>query len=829
MTGHPLGPDAYPAQLLDDHLVFAARHSKGCLPSTALRTRSVSARHLLARAAGSTATLDQLLQAARDNSAGGSGQLRAADLDPGGLGDLARVLGLQAVLPEDQTDALGLFELAVDLFGPQKIKPEHQGLHTQLAYELGRKERAAQLLEVYGGIPDVIRAGVELDLINPFIDPEGGDEKTWLARFQRLFSDSGVTLGPADGGAAFDRLRPEVKRHVEEPQKISVVVTCFRPDSGLIAAVGSILAQSWTNLEVLVVDDGSGPEFDAVLRRCDELDPRVRLLRMDVNAGTYTARNAAFDAAEGQFITFQDSDDWSHPRRLERQVRKLLEQPELVAVVSDALKVGDDFSLTRPGRPARILCTPSLMFRAEQVLSRLGRLDPIRKAADTEFMTRIEAVFGARSVRHLRGTAHVLMRQTPDSLSRAEFRAGWMHPARAAYRSAYEPWHRRIEAGDASPHLTPDPRRRDFHAPQRFRLPPGQTTPTPRYDVVFACDWRPFGGPQKSILEEIAALTAQGKRVGVLHLESYRFMTVRRRPMCTPVQELINAGAVDHVLPTDEAETALLVIRYPPVLQFPPVDPAQLRADRVVILANQAPSEGDGSDLRYVPEACTRSAAHLFGRQPVWCPQGPAARQALQHAGLPPADLADFDMPGIIDTDKWCLERSGFRSDVPVIGRHSRDNWTKWPVDRKTLLQLYPDSPDVDVRIMGGGSTALGLLGATHAPANWVVYDYDEVSVRSFLHQIDFYVYFPHPNMIEAFGRAVLEALAAGCVVLLPQEFSQTFGDAALYCRPEEAPEIIAGYHGDPEAFVKQSRHAQDRVREHFSHRSYVDLISTLT
>ena len=92
------------------------------------------------------------------------------------------------------------------------------------------------------------------------------------------------------------------------------------------------------------------------------------------------------------------------------------------------------------------------------------------------------------------------------------------------------------------------------------------------------------------------------------------------------------------------------------------------------------------------------------------------------------------------------------RSDLPVIGRHSRDHWTKWPADRNDLLAAYPESPDVDVRIMGGAETARKLLGSSKIPLNWVAYDYDEVGVPGFLYQLDFYVYFPHPHQIEAFG-----------------------------------------------------------------------------
>ena len=212
-----------------------------------------------------------------------------------------------------------------------------------------------------------------------------------------------------------------------------------------------------------------------------------------------------------------------------------------------------------------------------------------------------------------------------------------------------------------------------------------------------------------------------------MQMEAYRFMTKERRHLCEPVQELINSGAIDHVLSTDSVDVSLLVIRYPPVLQFA-ARPFDVRAKRVIILANQAPSEADGSDLRYLTAQCTEAVEDIFDVDPQWRPQGPAVRAELA-SRLKPEQLTAFDMPGIIDEDVWLLERTGFRSDIPILGRHSRDNWTKWPKDRRTLLQAYPAASDIDVRI-GGGKAARGILGVDHLPANWLVYDYDEVSVR---------------------------------------------------------------------------------------------------
>ena len=99
------------------------------------------------------------------------------------------------------------------------------------------------------------------------------------------------------------------------------------------------------------------PEYEAVLKQCVDLDRRVRLIRLLDNGG-HIARNVGMAAASGQYVTFQDSDDWSHPRRLERQVQALLQDGSLVATISDALRATTDPDHLAPG---------SLVARPEHV------------------------------------------------------------------------------------------------------------------------------------------------------------------------------------------------------------------------------------------------------------------------------------------------------------------------------------------------------------------------------------------------------------------------------------------------------------------------------
>jgi hypothetical protein len=782
-------------RLMDDYVAIARRR-RGALAATALRTRSADARELLAHAVGGTGTpLHRILAAARDEDHGWLVD-RAGAVSGEALADLARVIGLQDLRPGDPADAYAIYELLLGALGVEEVTASHQALHVQLAVALGHRDRARELLARYPKVPGPVREAAVTDLVNPYA---GGDEPSlWAGRFQRLLPDDALRVG--DGaGTAFERLTTSGPMTPVPGPLVSVVVVGGAP-------LGSLLAQTHPDLEILVI---GGPY--------DGDDPRVRVVEPDGDG-----RNAALAEATGRFVAFQDLGVWSHPRRIEAQLQALLADPDLMATTSTAVEAGDDLSLTRPGAPAvPKLSVPSLVFRREAVLGRLGYLDGVTAGAGAEYLGRIRAAFGDDAVRHLDDAPLAVVRRLPAA--RSDFRPGWAHPARAAYQQAYTRWHEAIRAGTADPYRSRRPTTRPFPAPLRLT---GDTAG--RYDVILGGEWTSYGGPQKSMIEEIRALTGRGRRVAVLHLDAFRFMAKESRQICVQLQELIDEGLADRVLPGDDVETSLLIVRYPPVLQFTTDLPSGIRAKRVIVLANQAPSERDGSDARYLPRTCADNARRLFGSTALWAPQGPSVRDFLV-TDLPADELAEFDIPGIIDADAWFEERTWLRGDRPVLGKHSRDNWAKWPADRATLLQAYPAALDVDVRLMGGVRSAQDLLGADEElPHNWRVYGYDELDVRTFLGQLDFYVYFPHPNMVEAFGRAILEAMAAGCVVLMPHHFRRTFGDGALYCRADEVEGVVRHLHADPEAFLRLSRAAQALVRERFSHGSYAELVADL-
>lgn len=99
---------------------------------------------------------------------------------------------------------------------------------------------------------------------------------------------------------------------MEQDVLISVIVPVYNVEAYLPRCVDSILAQTYSNLEVILVDDGTK---DASDRICDDYaarDPRVKVIHKE-NGGLSSARNAGLDVAKGEYLAFVDSDDWIEP------------------------------------------------------------------------------------------------------------------------------------------------------------------------------------------------------------------------------------------------------------------------------------------------------------------------------------------------------------------------------------------------------------------------------------------------------------------------------------------------------------------------------------
>jgi glycosyltransferase involved in cell wall biosynthesis len=147
----------------------------------------------------------------------------------------------------------------------------------------------------------------------------------------------------------------------------TVLIGAFENQETVGRAVGSILGQSETNLELIVIDDGSRDGSADAAREAIGDDPRGRVMRLERNLGIARSLNAGMEAAAAPVVAIQDADDYSAPNRLERELAVLAAEPD-VAVVGSRMREVD-----ASGRELR----PRTSFAAGDVGPVLMRFNPI--------------------------------------------------------------------------------------------------------------------------------------------------------------------------------------------------------------------------------------------------------------------------------------------------------------------------------------------------------------------------------------------------------------------------------------------------------------------
>ena len=258
---------------------------------------------------------------------------------------------------------------------------------------------------------------------------------------------------------------------------VSVLMTTFRTGARASVAIESVLQQSYRNIELIVVDDASGDDTPDMVQAWAERDQRVKLIRLRRNGGTYLAKNVGLQMARGEFVTCHDSDDWSHPLKIERQVRPLLENKQWVATISHWVRMQDDgFFYARPVHSLMRFNPSSPLFRREQVLAQAGAWDCVRTGADSEFLARLRLVFGKHAIKRVVQPLS-LGAHRADSLMTASstgYSDTGISPQRLAYWEAWSRWHIEVLRRKALPRLPLDMVRlaaeRPFEAPAEIVL-----------------------------------------------------------------------------------------------------------------------------------------------------------------------------------------------------------------------------------------------------------------------------------------------------------------------------------------------------------------------
>ena len=687
---------------------------------------------------------------------------------------------------------------------------------------LGRREEAAERFR-QGGMDGRVSADVLLAWTNFFDQPE--DRLLRMNLVLRRYALPEMALLPDDGRAAYDRLtlaQPLPAVSGTGMPKVTVLIAAYDCADTIGTALRALQEQTWKNLEIIVLDDCSPDNTCAVVEGIAAGDPRIRLVRMAENGGAYIARNEGLDLATGDFVTLHDADDWAHPLRIETQARFLIDNEAVMGCTTQQARVNPDLGFTRWTGMGHFIITntSSFMFRRAPMREKLGYWDTARFSADNELVRRMKKVFGKQAVVDIKSGPLAFQRDSGSSIVADDALGinGFLFGARKEYFDAQSQYHRTHE----DLRYEKDPAKRRFPIPAIMR-PDKHKLPAKRhFPVIIASDFRMFGGSVASCLQEIRAAKAAGYRVGLFEMYRYDLGDRTRPDMLPEVRAEIDGDQVQILTYGEEVSCDLLVLRYPPILQYrhrylPTIDAAEIR-----VVINQPPmSDYTKTGIRrYQFERCASNLRHYFGKDATWHPNGPMVREAiLTHHGdeLKHITLSPENWDNIIHLPDWRRPAHTPGTGGKLrIGRHARDNFVKWPGTREDLLAIYPEATDIEVHILGGADTAEAMIG--HMPANWVVHGFNKLPPREFLAGLDVFIFFAHPDWVESFPRNVLEAMAVGVPVILPDSHRPLFGDRALYATPQTAIDTARQLCADPAAYDAQVKKASDYLEAHYSY-----------
>mgnify|MGYP001175716122 CR=1 FL=1 len=236
---------------------------------------------------------------------------------------------------------------------------------------------------------------------------------------------------------------------------VSVIMTVYNSMNFMLPSIFSVLKQTHSNLELIIVDDCSTDGTYDVLHRISKLDQRIKIIRCPRNLGTYWAKNFGMEKSVGRYLTFMDSDDLNSSERIRRVVKELLSDSKLVMTFCDYIRINSvDGNIVLNRGEVQRGALIGMAFDKERVISKIGWFDSMRVNADDEMKQRIRTVFGTKSFSHVQ-FADYYASLRPNSLTTSGYTSNsidkidesrntrsFLAPVRQKYTNAYIDWHR---------------------------------------------------------------------------------------------------------------------------------------------------------------------------------------------------------------------------------------------------------------------------------------------------------------------------------------------------------------------------------------------------
>ena len=381
-------------------------------------------------------------------------------------------------------------------------------------------------------IPEVPQFGQKLQL-------------EWINRALAIHELEPIYLNSDYSEVAFDQVDCDIlpESEVTNGPLVSVIIPAWNSAKWLPTAIRGLQKQSWKNLEILIVDDLSSDATLKVAKSLAASDSRIKVLANKKNRGAYASRNFGAEVSTGDYITVHDADDWSHPRKIEIQVNYLLQNPDIVADLSQSVRIEPDNLLffAQYGREIMRQNSSSVMFARDTVFKTLGYWDEVKFGADTEFHHRIRSAYGPDSAPVARVGLLSLTRYHSESLTgggKQSTQRGIVG-ARRDYLRKFDDWHAKGKREETSLYMARSVIDRPFPIPVSSAVDENNQA---HFDLLVMANLAIDTDWLLAVYKTTRKLSAAGKRVAFLHLPGLQRPT--QQPSETLEQLLVETDAI---------------------------------------------------------------------------------------------------------------------------------------------------------------------------------------------------------------------------------------------------------------------------------------------
>lgn len=265
-------------------------------------------------------------------------------------------------------------------------------LYTALQLRIGLTQKAISTLAQIDA-SDIVYSPDILLLQNNAFRETAEISLNRLNEYYKYFGLSPVALADNSSPLSPCNIITSVPYPAQTGPLISILMTTYNTGRRVENAVISLLNQTYRSFELIIVDDASTDDTLFRLQRLALKDTRIKIISLPQNVGTYAAKRIGLIQAKGEFVTCHDSDDWSHPEKLFRQISPLLLNPKLICSISDWVRLQDNgIFYARAVYPLKRLNPSSLLFRRADVLQKAGVWDCVKTGADSEFIARLKLI-----------------------------------------------------------------------------------------------------------------------------------------------------------------------------------------------------------------------------------------------------------------------------------------------------------------------------------------------------------------------------------------------------------------------------------------------------